>query len=287
MKFYQIYKPLIATPFRNDNTYMEFEPCSELKPYIRCFWGTAKPFRPIKADTPVKGLVIPDTCMDIIFDINYSENRISNGFCGINDSTFETDNSNDSEMLISTLGIRFYAWTVVLFSEESMKDVKNTYINAEYYFPRLKNEIEKLLFDITDINERIAIVEKYLLKHIRIERENHIVMETVSEILQNRGNIKIIQLEKEIHTSSRQIERLFKEYVGVSPKQFSSLIRYQYLWNDIVNKRNFNILDEVYQLGYTDQAHLLKDFKRFHTMTPMEAKDFAMKDVVFLQESVV
>lgn len=280
MNFHKFYKPLTATPFKKDDSYMEFEPCDALKPYIRCFWGTKKPYVQMDETTSATGLVIPDTCMDVIFDINYSKNKINSGFCGISDTTFQTDNSINSQMLISTFAIRFYAWTAYLFSEESMKDVKNMYINAEYYFSNLKREMEYLLFEVTDIKERIAVAEKYLLAHIYLERENHIVMEAVSAILQNKGNIKIMQLEKEIHTSSRQMERLFKEHIGISPKRFSLLIRYQYLWSNIVNKNNLDILDEVYEFGYTDQAHLLKDFKNFHTMTPLEAKTLAINDLV-------
>ena len=277
MEFYQIYRPLTAAPFKDNNIYMEYQPCSELKPYIRCFWEMKK---------PSETLVIPDTCMDIMFDINYSDNKIVSTFCGINDTAFQAALSDESHKLISTFGIRFYAWAAVLFSEDSMEHVKNIYVNAEHYFGRLKKEIEELLFEAADISSRIAITEKYLLKQIHPERNNRIVMETVSRILLRKGNIKIFQLEQEVHTSSRQIERVFKEYVGISPKQLSSLVRYQYLWNDIIYKRDFNILDEVHQLGYTDQAHLLRDFKRFHRMTPSEARNSAIKDVAFLQENI-
>ena len=86
LEFYKIFKPLTANPFRHTVNYMEFEPCAALKPYIRCFWGARKPYSPaIRSVSPQK-LVIPDTCMDIIFSVNYTENRIRNIFSGISDA---------------------------------------------------------------------------------------------------------------------------------------------------------------------------------------------------------
>ena len=285
MEFYKIFKPLTANPFRSTVNYMEFEPCAALKPYIRCFWGAKMPYSPAVRKVSPQKLVIPDTCMDIIFYINYTENQIKNTFCGINDTSFYSMETLRPDLMLSTFGIRFYAWSAVLFSDESMRNAKNINVDAGAYFSRLKRELEQLFFDITDIHTRIAVTQAYLLKHIHLEREHPVVMGAVSEILENEGNITMVQLAKEIHTGSRQLERLFKEYIGTSPKQLSSLIRYQYLWSHIVHNGKLNILDEVFRLGYTDQSHLLKDFKRFHTLTPTEARALALQDVAFLQEN--
>ncbi len=70
MEFFQIYKPLTASPFFRDATYREYNPCEALKPYIRCFWGSEKPYI-MRESTGMGGAVIPDTCMDIIIDVNF------------------------------------------------------------------------------------------------------------------------------------------------------------------------------------------------------------------------
>ncbi len=284
MDFHKIYKPLTATPFACGPDYMEFEPCDALKPFVRCFWGSSKPYIQLKTDIPMQGLVTPDTCMDIIFDINFTENTLEGSFCGIDDRSFFTSRLDDKRMELSTFSIRFYAWSAVLFSEESMKDVKNEFFHVDYHFSKLRKELQPLLFDVINIEDRIAIAERFLLKNIHPERSNPIVMEVVSEILRKKGNLRIEQLSKDIHISGRHLERIFRENVGVSPKKFSSLIRYQYLWHDMLFRKDFNVLDAVYELGYTDQAHLVNDFKQFHTMSPQEAKSFALKEVAFLQE---
>lgn len=42
----------------------------------------------------------------------------------------------------------------------------------------------------------------------------------------------MLDLKQETLIGERQLERLFSEYVGVSPKSLASMVRYQYLWSD-------------------------------------------------------
>lgn len=66
----------MAQPFRNNDAYIEIEPCEALKPYICCFWGTVKPYTSLALPEVRQELVIPDTCMDIIFNIDMNKNEL-------------------------------------------------------------------------------------------------------------------------------------------------------------------------------------------------------------------
>lgn len=279
MDFHKIYRPITAAPFAHDKSYMEIEPCEALKPYVRCFWGSEKPYKEDPAEELANKLVIPDTCMDIIFRVNFTDNKLESSFCGINDAPFISDDSISDNTVTSVFGIRFYAWSAVLFSEESMRNVKNEFYGAGQYFSKIKKELEQQFFEVADLRQRVEIAQKVLLQHFREEYQNPLIIEAIGKILGKRGNIKVLELSKEIHVSERQLERHFREYVGISPKQLSSLIRYQYLLNDFVFNSGFHIQDGVYRYGYTDQSHLLHDFKHYHTMSPIQAREHALRDV--------
>ena len=79
------------------------------------------------------------------------------------------------------------------------------------------------------------------------------------------------------------LERLFHEYVGITPKKISNLIRYQFLWRDILCEPDFDVLSAVHKYGYTDQSHLLREFKRYHSMDIHEARTIALKYVENIQ----
>lgn len=86
----RLFVPVTAPPEDRRN-YIEIAPSVILKPYIRCFWGT--PF-PKNNSCEAEGgntepfIVVPDTCMDVIFELDYRSNTFRNVFCGINDTSF-------------------------------------------------------------------------------------------------------------------------------------------------------------------------------------------------------
>ncbi|RCX21095.1 AraC-like DNA-binding protein [Anaerobacterium chartisolvens] len=275
-ELYKLYRPITATPFSCGETYIEIPPCETLAPYICCFWGTSKNIKTVAPNEIQNGVVIPDTCMDIIWEVDFTNNQIGNSFCGIQDISFISSSKNIS-VEVCTFAIRFYAWAVILFADEDMKSVLNSFFDTGYYFKDFKYKLESALLNRNTIAERIEITEKYLLQRINKNRENHNVMNSIYKMLISRGNVSIKELTEYASVSPRQLERLFKQVIGTSPKQFTNLLRYQYLWQDIVCRKYFNVQDAVFKYGYCDQAHLLNDFKSYHTMTPTQAKEYALK----------
>jgi AraC-type DNA-binding domain-containing proteins len=279
-----IYRPITAQPFLNDETYTEIQPCEALKPYICCFWGMPTPYLSISSIEIKDKLVIPDTCMDIIFNINTNENELNGLFAGISDTTFKDDAKNISST-ISCFAIRFYCWAVPLFSDEFMKHTLNTFAEVDAYFKNFTHDLQGILIGNPFILDRVAKVEQYLMKKLNLNKQNNNVMNAVYKVLKSKGTANISELAGFTLVSQRQLERLFLEYVGVSPKKLSGIVRYQYLWQDIFLDRNFNIQDDVFKYRYTDQSHLLNDFKKYHTLSPVDARMFAFKssNVEFLQ----
>ena len=271
-----IYRPITAQPFLIDETYIEIQPCEALKPYVRCFWGTPNPLTGVST-IPVKNkLVIPDTCMDIIIEIYMNNNSLNALFAGISDNTFE-DIPLTTTPMVSCFAIRFYSWAIPLFSSESSQKTLNTFAEADAYFNNFKYELQDIMVKNPSTTERVRKVEQFLLKKLNLNKQNDNVMNAIYKVLESKGISSISDLSGYSSISQRQLERLFLVYLGVSPKKFSSLVRYQYLWRDILFNKNFNIQDGVCKYGYTDQAHLLNDFKKYHTLTPTDAKKFALE----------
>lgn len=279
MKLHQIYHPITATPFRSTPDYTEFAPCDALKPYIRCFWGSEKPVVQEESTESPIDIVTPDTCMDIIFTADFANNTIDNAFCAMDERAFVTRQAIRTKKRFFRFAIRFYAWGASMFAAESMKNTKNTYFDAAYHFPEIKREIEKRMFDVQNIRQLIPVAETLLLNHFRDNYQNPVIFQSVSKILNTRGNLSMTDLKQEALVSSRQMERLFVEYIGVSPKSLAAMVRYQYLWNGFLYHDSFNIADAVYRYGYSDQAHLCHDFKKYHSMSLSDAKEFAMQNV--------
>lgn len=283
MEHTKSYYPITATPFKKNNSYRELTPCKALQPYVRCYWGTEKPLVQEERD-PLSKLVIPDTCADIIYNIDESANTVTGGFCGVNDCSFYTFEKQDAGHAVATFSIRFYAWSAYAFAGDSLRSTLNGYFKADALFGWLDRMIRPRLLELRTLEEKAAFAEELLRRRLSDRKENRIVDNAVSCILDNSGSLEVSHLAKELFVSTRQLERLFHEYIGITPKRLSNLIRYQFLWRDIVCEPNFNLLNAVHKYGYTDQSHLLREFKKYHSMDIHSARTLAFQDVGNIQE---
>ncbi len=251
----QKYTPVLSTPFGRAG-YREKAPCEALKPYIRCFWAE-KQLQP-------GVLIIPDTCMDIIFNI---DGGIDNGFfCALDENSYYSA-AVGSELF----GVRFYAWTAGLFAERGLAGTKNRAFPAEEFFGALGAELAPCAANAQTFEERAAAAEKALLKRLDGISADSDLLNAVDFIIDSRGALEISELLMHTAVSARRLERLFAKSMGASPKTFSSLVRYQLLWQEMVRGSGFNVLDAVEKYGYSDQPHLLNDFRRRHLMSPKQA----------------
>lgn len=215
------------------------------------------PYNRQDAGASYNRLIIPDTCMDIIFTVNFTDNRITNSFCTIDDRAYFTHASDNKAEYVSTFAIRFYAWGASFFSDFPFNKTKNSVFSADLYFSGIKNEIEPRLFDAVHIFDRIKIAESCLLSSLNRRRYNHIINDAIGEIVLSQGNINM--------------------------KKLSGLVRYQAVWKDVLASPNLNLTDLAYKHGYFDEAHLLNDFKKYHSIPISEARKYAYENVAFLQ----
>ncbi len=264
----EMYHPITSTPFMCSSEYREILPCQSLKPYVRCFWEAS-------TDSNItQRLVIPDTCIDIIFNINNLENKCSGFVCGIDEYAH---NSNTADGSSTKFGIRFYAWTAILFSERNFIGTKNSAFCADEFYSYIRKQLEPILSQNISLDKKVKLAESILLKNINENRINNNLMNALYFMMTSPKRTNIAELCSYTALSERSLERLFSSNIGISPKSFSSLIRYQMLWQEIIYNQNFNILDAVLKYGYYDQSHLLNDFKSRHLLTPSEALSMAKK----------
>jgi len=262
MEFYEIYRPLTASPFRDRRVYREILPHPDLRPWVRCFWE----FRGGAGDT----LVTPDSCMDVIFDLEEGGKGL---FCGVDDVTVWEAGRPDGGA--EQFAIRFYPWAAALFAEESLREARNLRCDAGAYFPAMLGQLHRRLAVAPTLEQRAAAAQAWLLEWLDVGRASGDMLQGAWEIVKSRGGVRMEALSRSLHISRRQLERLFREQMGIGPKKLSGLVRYQNLWRDVLFQRDFNIHDAVARYGYTDQAHLLKDFRKYHLMSPADARAFA------------
>ncbi|KAA2242754.1 AraC family transcriptional regulator [Chitinophaga agrisoli] len=93
------------------------------------------------------------------------------------------------------------------------------------------------------------------------------------------GQASVETLAEEMHVSNRTLERIFKKNVGISPKEFLRIVRFQEVLRRLRSATDKNgspesLLRIAYELGYYDHAHLTNEFKKYAGILPSELSLF-------------
>lgn len=267
--FHTRYRSATAVPFTEDKTYVNIAPSLLLQPYIRCFWGSACSFNPNESSIYGHILIIPDTCFDLMLIKNHSTGRIRHIFLGLNNRP-GLDSWDEQEKEISIFAVRFPMWAMNCISRFPMAGTLNQALPPGDMFPSIEELCEKI-FEEPSFCGRMLIAEAYIKNLMRLADISPPFFNGVDYILRQRGTGTLKQLSRHLCYSERQVQRIFLDTVGTTPKQLMNLVRYQSVWQEMVSSRNIDYMNIVCRYGYTDQSHFIADFKKFHSVTPREA----------------
>lgn len=112
-----------------------------------------------------------------------------------------------------------------------------------------------------------------ILRILTTSRElpgNKLLEELLTDIHQTKGEAPISDLLDKYDIGYKRSERLFKQYVGLTPKIYARIIRFNHsIRQGMVGNRS-HLTDIAYQSGFFDQTHFIKETKRFTGRTPSE-----------------
>ena len=175
----------------------------------------------------------------------------------------------------------------------AMTSYKETYLNKKHHligvcfkpgaFARFYNymplaeiaeqtvELEKALAPDTSKMQELSFAElnAFFLKRLNTPKQD--LSSIVKCIKAAKGQITVDALAKKNHTTARQLERNFHKHIGITPKEFINITRFQNALSEITNKMNQkSFLNIAIEHGYYDHAHLTNDVKRYTGLPPSE-----------------
>ena len=127
------------------------------------------------------------------------------------------------------------------------------------------------------------IVENFLLKHAGKLKQNLPIDQVFSRIIKERGLIKIDRLASLACLSTRQLEKVFQQRIGLPPKHFCRLVRFAHVWTIKQQQPGMSWIKIAYECGYYDQIHLIHDFQEFAGVNPSAVEPELLESpVIFL-----
>lgn len=250
--------------------YLEAAPSPFLAQFVKCFWTLEYRNAGVAEPEPV----IPDGCVEIIFNLSDRFRRYHNG------GEVETQSSSliagqmHSSVLIGPsgnvdlFGVRFHPAGAFRFLRFDMNELSDRIEPLESVVGSSVSVIEDHLAGTPDFHSRVAIVEAFLAGLMTSRDSNPYVDHAVALIASLNGTSSIRDIAREVGVSERSLERAFRRYVGASPKAFSRVVRFQRVLREIENQGEDDILSTALDLGYYDQSHLINDFNQFSGTSP-------------------
>jgi AraC-like DNA-binding protein len=203
-----------------------------------------------------------------IFQKKDSSKNIEPNFviCGQQTSYYDLSLSGKTGMIL----IIFKPHGVKSFFNFPITELLNENLSLQDLLNNETIELEDKLFNSPNNRQRITLLERFLLKRLIHNNEFERVEHAIKIIENSKGQIKTQDIAHDVCLGIKQFERTFSKYVGVNPKKYASIVRFQ---NVIQMKRkhdNSSMFQLAFDTGYYDHAHFIHDFKSYTGLSPKE-----------------
>ncbi|TCO77919.1 helix-turn-helix domain-containing protein [Marinisporobacter balticus] len=243
-----------------------------LKRLIKYYWVTET-----KSSVDVNHKLLPVSNIDLILNfsspIRYSKDEktkvVPRGFHfnGISNKYYLINQSG----VLRVLGISFFPTGLFPILKIPISEFKDETVEIDLIIKGFtENIVDKI--NITDsIHTIIKIIETEVVKIVDVSRiPRKEIYEVFDAFNQNINDLSINDFCKQYGINQRQIERIFNKYIGISPKLFYRINRFQETVNYFKKSNNNSFTSLAYNNNYYDQTHFIKDFKSFTGSTPTE-----------------
>jgi AraC-like DNA-binding protein len=246
--------------------HQEFEPPQELRDAIKCFWYN-------KRDAGGKGApfeVQPDGYAEIIFHFGSGCSIAIDGAWQPMPSPFMMGLLNQpvtfhTRDIFEIIAIRCFPWTV--FDLLGLPSGKDGVQMLGHPIAQLQPALAECIQD-GKIDEAAARVKQYFLNARSTVAIDSMLYKAGVAMRKANGTMPVSQVAAAAHATVRTLERKFKESSGHTVKDVSGLIRFEQVRNHLWQHPDTNLAGLAHELGYTDQAHLSREFKRYSGTTP-------------------
>lgn len=203
--------------------------------------------------------ILPSGNMGIVIDLRACGGAI---FCGAYSEYFTLDTARQS----FTLGVQFKTGGAFPFLKMPAGELHGTHVALGDMWGSRANELRERLLAAKTVEERFAIADRALLAWMKPHRDPHpAVAYAVREIGRTQ---RIDELTARIGLSSRRFADIFRDEVGLTPKLFCRIQRFQDALRRLSEGKPVEWADFALSCGYYDQPHFNRDFQAFSGLNP-------------------
>jgi AraC-like DNA-binding protein len=185
--------------------------------------------------------------------------------CGAHSEFFVIDTASQDLVM----GVHFKPGGAFPFFNLPAGELQNTHVSLDTLWGAAAGDLREQLLETTTPEARFHSLEQALLTQITHPLTRHpAVTLALKALYREPPPGKIADVTRQIGLSQRRFIQLFNEEVGLTPKLFSRVRRFQEVLHLINGNQQVEWADIALTCGYFDQAHFIHDFQSFSGLNP-------------------
>ncbi|MCA9751878.1 MAG: helix-turn-helix transcriptional regulator [Gemmatimonadetes bacterium] len=244
-------KATSSSAFRNER----YHPAADLEPWVEHHWTVTWD---LEGAPPQPVATLPHPCVHLVFEEGQS------GVAGPSRARFARELSGRGDVF----AVKFLPAGFRSFVNVPVTDFADRVRPIHDVFGREGAQLEESVLRADATPERIALVEDFLRsRHPAEDVRTKQLNELVARAALDRSIVKVADLQALAGLGLRSLQRLFAEYVGVSPKW----VIQRYRLHEAAERLAAGPEDHAslaLEIGYADQSHFIRDFKSIVGVTP-------------------
>lgn len=243
--------------------YQQIYPTEQLRKYARYFWVLEDDSLDFSEKT---FKIMPDGLAGLIFQENKKsflskDNQELPQLFLYGQTTKHTEHK--AIKTFRNIGIYFQPTALKSIFGIDANELTNQHIDIDAL---IKTNITDQLLNIATAEQKIELLSSFLIQQAEKRKTENEKVIFASEQLQKGLSLPTIQTE--LNISERSLERYFKQHIGISPKLYARINRFQSALEQIRQTQFDKLTNIAYQSNYFDQSHFIREFKEFAGTSP-------------------
>jgi AraC-like DNA-binding protein len=208
--------------------------------------------------------VLPSGTMQLVFALA-ADGRLASGVGGPRSEFLMLDTSRP----FSAIGVHFRPGGGFPFFAVPSCELHNRSLPLDVVWGDSAASVRDRLWEAQTPEDRFRILERALLEHARDRLDRHpAVRYALGAFDRSKGARRVSDVVRRIGMSPRRFVELFRSEVGLSPKVFCRIRRFNEALRRIEPLTDVDWVGVALSCGYFDQAHFNHDFRAFSGLSP-------------------
>jgi AraC-like DNA-binding protein len=232
-------------------------PGAALAPYVECYWALTAQEAP-----PWKSRIIPDGSNDVILDLSAEPRSFVVGVMRRADVVPLAGH-------VDLLGVRFRPGGALPFLGVPLHELADRHVALDALWGARAAALVDAVA-AAPLGERVRVLERMLVAGRAPAVADDLIQRAVTLMRRTRGGIGVRAAAQALGVGERRLERAFDVAIGLSPKRFARVVRFLGAVREIGRRALRPGAPVAFELGYSDQPHFVREFKRLAGVTPAQ-----------------